>query len=384
MAGQSIVILGGGVGGLVAAHQLRRQLGREHRVILIDKQPKHIFAPSLLWLMVGQRKPAQIMRDLHRLGRKGVEFVPAEVRAIEPAKRLVRTSAQDFLFDYLIVALGAELAPEAIPGFSAAAHNLYDLGGVLKLREALKEFEGGTVAVVISSLPFKCPAAPYEAAMLMEHFFRTRGIRGQVDLHLFTPETLPMPVAGPALGQAVRQMVEAKGIAFHPNHKLAAIDPAQKRLTFDNGAEARYDLLIGVPPHRSPGVVREAGLADGVGWIPVDKATLKTADDNTYALGDIAAIKLPSGVMLPKAGVFAHAQAEVVAHNIAAEINGGATSKRFNGHGYCFLEMGHGVAGYASGNFYAAPAPQVRMRPPGRVWHWGKVLFEKWWLWRWF
>ncbi|MBI5651021.1 MAG: hypothetical protein HZC40_11355 [Chloroflexi bacterium] len=44
------------------------------------------------------------------------------------------------------------------------------------------------------------------------------------------------------------------------------------------------------------------------------------------------------------------------------------------------LEMGHGVAGFASGNFYGEPSPQIEMRAPGKVWHLGKVFFEQWWL----
>ncbi|MFZ3062153.1 MAG: NAD(P)/FAD-dependent oxidoreductase, partial [Actinomycetota bacterium] len=88
--------------------------------------------------------------------------------------------------------------------------------------------------------------------------------------------------------------------------------------------------------------------------------------------------------MLPKAGVFAHYQADVVAHNIAAEIKGSRSRKAFDGRGYCFVEMGYGKAGFDSGNFYTEPQPTVRLRKPGRLWHWGKILFEKWWLWRWF
>ena len=89
-----------------------------------------------------------------------------------------------------------------------------------------------------------------------------------------------------------------------------------------------FDLLLGVPTHRSASVVREnKELTDQSGWVPVDKGSLKTRYDDLYAIGDIAAIKLPSGMMLPKAGVFAHSQAEVVAHNIVADIEGGSKTE---------------------------------------------------------
>jgi sulfide:quinone oxidoreductase len=78
--------------------------------------------------------------------------------------------------------------------------------------------------------------------------------------------------------------------------------------------------------------------------------------------------------------VFAHAQAEVVARRIAAQVMGSAAQDEFPGGGYCMLEAGESIAGFAFGNFYAEPSPQVELRQMGRTWHLGKVLFEQWWL----
>lgn len=386
MAGKTVLILGGGVGGLVTANELRARLGPEHRVVLVDKSLQHAFAPSFLWLMVGLRQPAQIVRDLRDLVRKGVEVVQAEVQAIDPAARRADTGAQRLDYDYLVVALGAELAPETIPGLAEAAHTFYTFEGSGLLRDALTSFAGGTVAVVVSALPYKCPGAPHEGAMLLGDYFRRRGIRDKVELHLFTPEPQPMPVAGPMLGDAVKQMIEGQGIRFHPLHKLTAVNAEARELAFDGKGTVRYDLLVAIPPHRSPRVVRESGLANQAGWIPVDRTTLQTRYPNVYALGDVTAISIPGRwkpevpLMLPKAGVFAHAQAEAVARTIACNITGTGARGEFCGDGYCMLEAGEGLAGFAFGNFYAEPAPQVEMRHLGPLWHWGKVLFEQWWL----
>ena len=86
--------------------------------------------------------------------------------------------------------------------------------------------------------------------------------------------------------------------------------------------------------------------------------------------------------MLPKAGVFAHAEAKVVAANIAAAV-AGKPGRRFDGHGSCWVEAGDGKAAFGSGDFYASPAPAVVLHPPSRFRHWTKVAFEKYWLWRW-
>jgi sulfide:quinone oxidoreductase len=229
---------------------------------------------------------------------------------------------------------GAAIAAgDAVPGLAEAGCNLYDLDGTLRLRDALVEFRGGRIVVLIAGLPFKCPAAPYEAAMLIEASLRQRGLREQAQIALYTPEALPMPVAGKALGEAVKGMVEAKGIGFHPQHKLAAVEPGRQELRFENGVKAGYDLLVVIPPHRCPLVVKDAGLTGETGWVPVDKATLATSDERVLAIGDVTAIKLPVGLPLPKAGVFAHAEGEVVAHNIAVELTGRGASAAFAGAG---------------------------------------------------
>ena len=379
------VVLGGGVGGMVAANEIRRQLPDTHRVVLMEKNALHAFAPSFLWLMTGDREPDQIRRPMAGLLRRGVELVQAEVIGIDPVHRKVRTSATEIAYDHLIVALGADLAPEAIPGL-AASHTFFTLEGAAALRDALSTFSGGRIAVVVSAMPYKCPGAPHEGAMLIADYFRRRGLSAKVEIHLFTPEPQPMPVAGPQLGEAVRGMLQAKGIEFYPLHKLGAVDPGAREMTFDNGARFRYDLLVAVPPHRAPKAVVEAGLTNQTGWIPVDPGTLSTSQDGIYAIGDITAIPIPGRwkpdvpLMLPKAGVFAHAQAEVVAQRIVAAIAGRPCEATFCGDGYCVLEAGEDLAGFAFGNFFAEPAPRVQLRQIGKAWHLGKVLFEKWWL----
>ena len=387
MSDKTIVILGAGVGGLIAANELRRRLPAEHRIVLVEKKPQHAFAPSFLWLMTGDRRTGQIARDIHQLVRPGIEVIVAQAQAIDTAHRRVETSARTLNYDYLIIALGAELAPEAIPGLAEGAHTFYTLDGAEKARDALRDFRGGSVAVVVSALPYKCPGAPHEGAMLIADFFRRRGLRDKVDVHLFTPEPQPMPVAGPMLGEAVKQMLTQKGVVFHPMRKLTAVDVAARELTFEGkDASFNYDLLVAIPPHRGPRVVRESGLTNEAGWIPVDRTTLRTKHENVYALGDVTAIPIPGRwkpdvpLMLPKAGVFAHAQAEVVAQRIVAEIGGTSAQGEFPGVGYCMLEAGESLAGFAFGNFFAEPSPQIELRQMGRTWHLGKVLFEQWWL----
>ncbi len=114
--------------------------------------------------------------------------------------------------------------------------------------------------------------------------------------------------------------------------------------------------------------------------MPVDKRTLQTRYENVYAIGDVTLVSLPNGKALPKAGVFADGQGHTVAQRIAGEIQGAGARAEFDGFGFCWIETGDGSAGFASGQFYAEPDPVVPLPRMGRKWHWGKVLFEKYWL----
>jgi sulfide:quinone oxidoreductase len=372
---ESILILGGGIGGVAAANALRKRLPRSHRIVVVDREPDFKLAASFLWVMTGARTAEQVSRPLDRLRRKGIEVEHGEVEGIAPQQREAVVSGKSLRGDHLIVAL------DAIPGLAEAGHTFCTLDGASRLRAALAQFRGGRIVVLTAAPAYKCPAAPYEAAMLIEADCRRRGIRGAVELSLFSAEPGPMGVAGPEVSAAVRGMVEQKGIAYHPEHQIARIEG--RDIVFTNGARAGFDLLVYVPPIRPPRALSGSGLVDESGWVRVDRQTMETRFPGVYAIGDATMIPLATGKPLPRAGVFAHGQAEVVARNIARKAGGKGHEARFDGHGSCFIETGGGRAGFGAGDFYAEPRPAVSVRRPGRLWHAGKVLLEKRILWQW-
>jgi len=379
---KTILILGGGVGGVATARALRKRLPSTHRVVLVDRARDHVFAPSLLWLMVGQRTADAITRPLARLARKGIEVRVGNVEHIDPEGRMVTVADEALRADYLVITLGADLAPEAIAGLAPAGHNFYTRSGAESLWGDLQNLRAGRIVVLTAAPAYKCPAAPYEAAMLIDAWLRKRGRRDGVHIDVYAAEPAPMAVAGPHVSSAVTQLLAAKGIPYHPEHQVTMVDGDRQRLTFANGRQADFDLLAYVPPHRAPAVIRDSGLTNDSGWMAVDRHTLQTRWHNVYAIGDVVSIPLALGKPLPKAGVFAHRQADVVAENIAHAIAGQAQPARFDGHGACFIEIGGGKAGFGGGNFYAEPKPAVTLRQPGRRWHLGKVWVEKSWLYK--
>lgn len=313
---KQILILGGGSGGIVAATKLGRELGRKHDVTLIDRRSDHVFMPAFLFLMVGQRSPEEITRKLKRLEKRNVKVLQAEVTGIDPSRQEVEVDGGKRIpYDYLIVSLGLETLPALIPGFAEAAHHAWELEAALRFRRALESFEGGRVVVGVPLGPYRCPPAPYEAQWMMDNYFRQRGIRDRVEIVYFTRDPEP---AGEARDPVVWMDSQSKkrGIKQCYDFVVKSIDPAKKKVYGLYSYELSYDLLFMVPPHRPAQVLIDSRLADAETGIRVDYDTLATKWDNVYAIGDCA--DMPAS----KAGVVAHQEADVVAHNLAVEIAG--------------------------------------------------------------
>ena len=377
MSGKTVLVLGGGIGGLTAATHLRRVAPTGTRIVVIEKSETFSVCMSKLWVMTGERKdPGEGERELSRLAGAGIEIVQADIEAIDPTARTVRTTASTMEGDYVIVALGAERNPKAVPGFTESALNLYERDGALRIQRALQEFSGGRIVVLVTRTPFSCPSAPYEAAFLVEALLRERGVRQRAEIALYTPEDQPMLVAGPNVGPALVKMLEERGIELHWEQIAMKIDPAAGRILFEL-EDTSFDLLVGVPPHTAPVALRESGLIDASGWVPVDPTKLQTRHTGVFAIGDVTAIRLANGMFLPKSGVFADGHARVVAENIAAEIAGEGRATQFTGHGFCHIEVGDGMAAYGSGNFYGIPGPRVTFEPPSQRYRQEKEELER-------
>lgn len=367
------LILGGGFGGIAAANTLRRLLPAGHAITVIDESPRFHVGAGKPWVMLGERTAAEISAERTVLLEPGVEFLQSEIKQLDLPGRCVMTGAGPRQWDFLVIALGATLRQETVPGL-AEAHTFYTVAGAEKLRPILADFTKGEIALLIPKTPYKCPAAPYEAALLLQHFFAQRGQTGTVHLSVYTVEGSPMATAGPEMGAFVRGELSGHGIGFFPQKSVVRVDDQARRVEFADGTAAAYDLLLCVPPHEAPAVVRAAQLLGPSGWIPVDPLTMEVksaaGEGRVFAIGDVTTVSLPGrfkpdvALALPKAGTMAEAQGEVVAQRIAAVIGNCAPSANFDGKGFCYLETGAGNAVKGEGSFFALPHPVMNKQPP--------------------
>ncbi len=161
----NVVILGGGFGGLAAANELRENIPQDVRIIIIDKKDWFMMDLVKLWIINGTREFELSKRPLESVTKKGIEFVNEDVMKIDPVGKFIRTKYRQFHYDFLIIALGVELAPEKISGLKENSLILYDINDVPKIRDTIKQMKSGKIAIAITGLPYKCPPAPYEAAL---------------------------------------------------------------------------------------------------------------------------------------------------------------------------------------------------------------------------
>jgi len=374
----NIVVLGCGLGGLKVSSLVSKQLGRSGTVTIVEPRAKIPLPSSLPWLAFGWREPNRILKDLKSLAnRRNVRMVAEKVEKINVAGRTIKTQSHEIVYDKLVISLGTDLAFDEIPGLDTYSHTMYSLEGALKLRDAIKNFQGGSIVIGVCRIPYKCPAAPYELSLLMEETMRRA--RKRVDIQLFTPEPHPVPAAGSVIAKQVERLVASRGIKYLPKTKLVKVE--RDRVEFEGGSALKYDLFVAIPPHRPPRVVVEAGLTGDSGWVPVNPQNLATRFDDVYAVGDVTSIETPHGhaPFLPKAGVFALGQAEVVANNIAVSLTGRGEMRQWDGMGSCHLQVSKSESAFLRGSFLSNP-PRLEFHPASRKWYLDKVRRERDWL----
>jgi len=278
------------------------------------------------------------------------------VTSIDPESRQVTTDGGSYDADILVVALGADYDFAATPGFTDGGVEYYSVPGAASMRGDLASFESGRILIGILGHPYKCPPAPFEGALLLHDQFVERGIRGDVEIRVAGPMAAPVPITQ-EVSQSILGALAERDIEYVPNQHITALDTDKREAQVEDGDGIPYDLFVGIPVHRAPDVVEQAGLAVN-GWVPVEKTNLTTRFPDVYAVGDITALPMA------KAGVFAEAGARVVADDIAARLHGEELERPYEGAGTCYLEFGGGTVGMVEANFFGGPKPTARLVGP--------------------
>jgi len=387
---QHVVVLGGGVGGTLAANLIARKLKKqiaagEARVTVVDETGNHAYQPGYMYIAMGQERAEKLVRPERKLLDGNVELIVDTIEKIDPAGQTVQLASGKRLdYGQLVIATGSRIVPEEIEHFDTEAHHFYTAGAAASLRKALDAFTGGRIVIGIAGIPYKCPPAPLEVAFLIESELRERGLRDRTELTFLSPINRAFTIE--SVSDMATPIFEEKGIRVELLAGVSEIDAERKVVITDAFEEHPYDLLICVPPHKGAQALIDSGLAPKSGWLPTDRNTLQVktvakpapgqadADvprfTNVYALGDTT--DLP----LSKAGSTAHFEAPIVAERVAAAVQGrkpGGKHASYTGKVMCFFEVGDGKGTLLQFDYDHPPKPPK----PGKIWHLGKIVFNK-------
>ena len=380
-----VLILGAGTAGTMLANKLVKALPPSARITVVDKDDDHDYQPGYLFIPFGTIPVGRVRRSRKAQLNPGVEVVTDEIVSVDADARTVELAHRTLSYDWLIIATGTTPRPEMTEGLTderiwqKSAFDFYTRDGAVALKKALESFTGGRLLVHITEMPIKCPVAPLEFAFLAEDYFRRKRIRHLVDITYVTPldGAFTKPVASKKLGY----VLEDRSIRLATDFAVERVDPETRHLVGFDGRELPFDLLVTVPTNMGAKYVRDSGLGDELGFVPVDKSTLQSlAYENVFALGDA------SNIPTSKAGSVAHFAVDVFVDNFTALYDGRPMTHTFDGHANCFIESGRGKAMLLDFNYDTEPLtgtfPVTGVGPMSllketRLNHLGKLAFEQ-------
>jgi sulfide:quinone oxidoreductase len=371
---KKILILGGGMGGTIVANIVARGLKQEIRngdvnLTQLSASDKHMYRPGLLYVVFGRMGETDLYRDQRSILDPGVRFFVDPAVNIDTNKQKVTTqSGREYSYDYLVIATGSRIMPELVPGLKEGGHWFYDIDGAKKLRDALKNFTGGKIAISVG-VPHKCPVAPLEITFMLHDYIAKKGLADKTEITYTYPIGRVHSLEPVAYWAAPE--FEKKGIRYETFFNMETIDPGKKSVTSMEGSTVDYDLLIAIPPHKGQQAIIDSGLNKD-GWIPTDRHRLTCEGmTNVFVVGDTT--NLP----ISKAGSTAHYEAEVVADNLISEIRDGMAAKTYDGKVFCFVETAMDKGTYVWFNYTTPPNPA----PPSTMLHWFKLAYNRlYWL----
>ncbi|WP_254768606.1 NAD(P)/FAD-dependent oxidoreductase [Salinilacihabitans rarus] len=370
-----IAVVGGGTGGTVLANRLAKELrseidAGEVEVRLITDDPDHVYKPTFLYVPFGKKTVDDAKRPIADLLDRRVTLEIDEVAGVDTeAKKLQFADGSLLAYDQLVLATGATLEPEAVPGLAEGGHHFYGPDGAERLRDALAEFTEGHLVLSVVGVPHMCPAAPVEFVLMADAWLRERGLREDVELTYTYPINRAHGLE--SIADWATDLFEERDINLETFFNVESVDPDAELIETVEGRELDYDLLVAIPPHAGSDFVVDAGLGED-GWVDVDRNTLEATNaEDVYAIGDVA------DVPTSKAGSVAHYEAGVVADRIASRARGLPPTATFDGKTVCFLEAGMDEATFVEFSYGEEPY----VREPSKPLHWAKLGYnESYWL----
>jgi len=367
----NIVIVGGGFAGIVAAESLAKKLGNERQITLVSRRRKFIFYPALVRLAFEQCDEDAIAFDARQaLHDRRIRFVEGEVARIHPAQRQITFARGDFIgempYDYLVLALGRRLKTEQIAGFFEHAHHLLSAQDAKRFGAAARNFDKGRA--VIGSCPgARLPVPVFETVFALSQLLKERGKRDRSGITIVSSETTDEMFGGVPMSQALQSALESHRIELISDFAITKVTP--NSVIAKDGRSLIYNLNMLVPPFAGPGALVGSGLTDAEGYVRVNRTMRVDGAERMFAAGDCVNFKGP------KMGHMAVQQAEVVAENLVAEIEGRAPTANYDHEMMLVIDAGDDSV-FVQKDLWTDEPAHIQH---SRFWAWAKRRQEQFW-----
>ncbi len=332
-----IIILGDGTAGLNLANKLRKLLSVDDAFItIVGNSHRHYYKGDGFLIPFGYKKPSESYKPIDFLLSPKIEHVRDEITGIRIKDRTVLTRKKTLNYDFLVIATGARLAYDKVPGYLGEAKHFYDFEHSMELRGILDQFKGGTIVVGTCQANVPCAPSVFEFSILLDQYLREKGLRDKASIKYIYPQEKVFPID--EMVPVMEKLLRDSEIEIETGFEVDSIIQKNHEIHSKSGKSINYDLLVLVPPHMGQNFIAESGLENVDNFVTVDKNKLTPPEhDEIFVIGDAA--NLP----IPKAGSAAWMQAEYVAKEISRRVGKIMVGSEYEGDVGCTLYTGNGT-----------------------------------------
>jgi sulfide:quinone oxidoreductase len=370
---QHVTIVGSGFGGLTAVRTLRKA-GFKDKISMVSPKAEFVYYPGLIWIPSGLRSGDELRLDLRKFFRRmNVEHVAGEATGLRDGGRVLETSAGDVANDGLVIASGGRFLKK-LPGIEHAITPCEGIASAERIRDRLREMDGGTVAMGFAGNPNEQSSMRggpiFEFLFGLDQQLRAEGRRERFRIVFFTPAERPGNRLGPKAVDKLLGEMRRVGIETHLGHKLKGFG---ERQIMTEGGDFDADLIVFMPGMtgnqwfdntdlpRSPG-----------GLLQADAHCRVPGFERLYVAGDSGSFPGPD--WMPKQAHMADVQARTAVGNLLAEFAGRVPSERFKVELLCIVDSND------RGMLVGRTEKLNVVLPSSRAFHWMKRGFEWWYL----
>jgi len=398
MALPKIIVLGAGLGGTIAAYEIRDAVKGKADVMVVNDSEDYWFVPSNPWVAVRWREPDAIKVHLPPvMARKGIGFTALGAKRVHPRENRIELNDGTSLdYDYLVIATGPDLAFDEVKGLGpdGFTQSVCRTDHAADAADAFEEFAANPRPVVIGAAQgASCYGPAYEFAMIVDTELRRRKIRDKVAMTFVTAEPyvghLGLDGVGDTKGLLESEM-RNRHIKWITNAKIDSVEDGLMHVTEvneDGSEKAKHDLPFGfsmiLPAFRGvKAVLGIEGLTNPRGFILADKHQRNPTFTNVYSLGVCVAIPpvgpTPVPVGVPKTGFMIESMVTAIAANLKLELAGKEPTEEATWNAVCLADFGDGGVAFVAQP--QIPPRNLNWASEGKWVHLAKVGFEKYFL----